>query len=143
MLMWVSSSYPLGVLFNKLPSSVLLQGSSVFLQESSVLFQALIKHRQKLVLALLTGPAAVDRVLHDSFPLLLGQIERVLNCAVVLEDVSAKVCWVVAVDAELDTLLKELPDGDLANLLDRLQANIAQWANSQQDLLLDDTCQQL
>ena len=105
---------------------MLLQGSSELLHQSSVLLQALVKHRQKLILALLTGPAAVNRVLHDDLPLLLGQIERFLNRAVVFEDVTAKVCWVIAVDAELDTLLKELPDGDLTNFLNRLQTNVAQ-----------------
>lgn len=101
-----------------------------------MLLQALLKHSKQLIFPLLPNPATVDRILDDGLPFFLCKVEGLLHSTVVLEDVPAKVRRIVAVDAELDAIIEELPQGDLANLLHCLQANIAQWADSQHDLLL-------
>lgn len=106
------------------------------IQLSAVLADYSVQRLQQLILALLLAPAALDGAPADPVPVLHTQVERLLDGDVVVEDVAAEVGGIIAVDAEADAGVDELPDGHLGDVLDAAQHDVAERARRQQDLLV-------
>lgn len=97
------------------------------------LFQGL----DHLLFSIFTAPTPRDAVADDGLPFRLGQVEGVLDGAVIVQDVPSKVRRVVAVDAEPDTGLEVLPDGQVGDPLDAPQLDVAERAQGDEDPTAD------
>lgn len=102
----------------------------------------LINPLQQLLFPRLTDPAPRNAIPSNNPPLIHRKLKGIMDCAIVIENITAEISRIVTVDGELDSRIQEFPDGDLGHGLDAAQSYIRQGANCKQDSLLGDALQQ-
>lgn len=94
----------------------------------------MFKGLDHLLLPVLTAPTSHDTVSGNGLPLGLGQVEGILHGAEVVEDVTAEVGRIVAVDAELDAPVEVGADGQLGDVADAAQLDVAEGTHCHEDV---------